>query len=372
MIFDAKSRTGTDPAKQSESYYSYLNRSARDDAGQIRDVIEEWAGLYPTAEHPNFIKKIKSADDKIFLPAFFELYLYVLMKKLNVESVEIEPSVHGITTRPDFFAHFPLHQDVYVEARCLSEDEGYLRQDNVITNIGERVDNKLKGNNLGLSMQWDGDPSNADFSTKNLNELIGWYKKLHQDDVERRVEKLFEFDDWFIKFTVEGQINGDHRVVHAVMPQTARIVTLDERLRSVLRKKGKKYGKLPQTLILAVNIVDGTYEHQIHNAIFGNKAVEFNSQTRQLTNIRVGNGFWRGETKWHYTRVGAIIIANKLNPWTIFSPDEKQVQIYHHPGLSVQTTPFDRLPVFKKNNKDTYDFYNGESARSILGLPQLD
>ena len=219
-------------------------------------------------------------------------------------------------------------------------------------------------------MNWDGDPSNADFSTKKLNEIINWYKHLTQNDVTRRVEKLFEFDDWFIKFTVEGQINGSNRVVHAVMPQTARLVTVDERLRSVLRKKGKRYGKLPNAFIIAVNIADGTYEHQIHNAIFGNEAVEFNPQTRQHQNIRVGNGFWRGETKWHYTRVGAIIIANKLNPWTIFSTDEKQIQIYHHPGLSVQATPFDRLPAFKKNDKNIYEFHDGESARSILGLPE--
>jgi hypothetical protein len=369
MIFDDKARIGIDPAMQSESFYSYLDRSARSEADQIRNIIEEWAALYPATEHPNFIKKLRSADDKVFLPAFFELYLYVLMKKLNVESIDIEPPVKGITTRPDFHAHFPADEDIYVEARCLSEDEDYISQDDVITGIAERIDKKLKWNNIGLGLHWDGNPSGSDFSTKMLKELIGWYKNLTQNDVTRRTEKLFEFDDWFIKFTVEGQINGSNRVVHAVMPQTARIVTVDERLRSALRKKGKRYGKLPNTFIIAVNITDGTYEHQIHNAIFGNEADEFNTQTRQHQNIRMGNGFWRGETKWHYTRVGAIIITNKLNPWTIFSPDEKQVQIYHHPGLPAQITPFDRLPTFKKNGDDIYGFHDGESARSILNLP---
>ena len=132
MIFDDKTRIDTDPAKQSESFYSYLDRSARAEADQIRNIIEEWVALYPTTEHPNFVNKLRSTDDKIFLPAFFELYLYALMKKINVESIEVEPSVEGISTRPDFYTHFPADENIYVEARCLSEDEDYIRQDDVL------------------------------------------------------------------------------------------------------------------------------------------------------------------------------------------------------------------------------------------------
>ena len=66
MIFDDKTRISTGPAKQSESFYSYLDRSARAEAGQIRNIIEEWAALYPTTEYPNFINKLQSPDDTIF------------------------------------------------------------------------------------------------------------------------------------------------------------------------------------------------------------------------------------------------------------------------------------------------------------------
>ena len=322
MIFDEKIRTDNDPARQSESFYSYLDRSARAEADKIRNILEEWVSLYPTNDHPNFINKLRSTDDKVFLPAFFELYLYALMKKLNAERIDVEPSVVGITTKPDFYAHFPADKNIYIEARCLSEDEDYIRQDEIITSIIERIDNKLRGNNIGLSLQWDGDPINTDFSTKIIDDLIRWYKNLNQNDAQNMVEKLFEFDDWFIKFSAEVDMDGSNRIVHAVMPHAARMVTVDQRLRSALRKKGRKYGTLPEPFIIAVNILDGTYEHQVHNALFGNEAAEYDRQTMQYRETRIGNGFWRGEKKWHYTRVGAVVVANKLNPWTIFSSDE--------------------------------------------------
>ena len=373
MIFDDKLRSNTGPAKNKESFYSYLDRSARSEAAQIRNVIEEWATIYPTSEYPDFTNKLRSNDDKVFLPAFFELYLYILMKKLNATKIDIEPSVAHTSKHPDFHIHLNDDKNFYLEARCLFEDDEYTKQDDVITRIADRIDNRLKGNQIALGLYWDGDPFEKDFSSKILSDLITWYKNLNINKSIDKEIKLFEFDSWNIKFTVMGKVKSDHRVVNAHMPQDMRMVTVDARLRSALRDKAYRYGKLPSQFAIAANIIEGTNDFQIHNALFGNEATEYNPTTKKYNDIRIGNGFWRGEKKWHYSRVGAVIIANKVNPWSIFKSDNKQLQIYLHPNTenSLTIPSLNKLPIYKTTENNGYCLHEGKSAHEILELPTL-
>lgn len=371
MIFDQKERNDLGPAKQSDSHYSYLDRSARPEAQIIRNVMDEWISFYPVTEHPDFLAKLRSSNDVNFLSAFFELYLFTLMRKLNATDIAIETDIPNSNSHPDFFAKFPSNEKFYLEACCLSEAKDYLDQESTIDDIAERINNKLKGRNLGLSLQWDGNPVRTDFSSAKLKEIIKWYNGLSEDDVKNKIEINFDFDDWSIKFSTEGKIKSDHRVIHAVLPTEARKVTTDERLTSSLRYKGKRYGRLNEKFIIAINIVDGTYNHQVQNALFGQEAVEFNSHTREHRSTRVGNGFWRSEVEWIYTRVSAVIVAQKITPWNIFNARPECLEIYHHPfaEFPLIDSVLGRLPCYKVDKEKGYKLFPGEAVHDILNLP---
>ena len=76
MIFSQMERLETRPAKYSESYFSFLDLSARSEAEQVRAKMEEWLLNYPINERSELTTRLQSSDNSVFLGAYFELYTY--------------------------------------------------------------------------------------------------------------------------------------------------------------------------------------------------------------------------------------------------------------------------------------------------------
>lgn len=92
MIFTQIDRSDVDPAKYTESYFSFLNRSARIEAERVRDLMEEWLSDYPFAERSQLAIRLQSSINAEFLAAYFELYLFSLLSRLGY-SIEIHPKM---------------------------------------------------------------------------------------------------------------------------------------------------------------------------------------------------------------------------------------------------------------------------------------
>lgn len=76
-VFDDVGRDHMGPAQFSESSFSFLNRSARPYAKNVRNLLERWFGEYNRAADDYSSRDLlarlrRSDDDRQFLAAFFE------------------------------------------------------------------------------------------------------------------------------------------------------------------------------------------------------------------------------------------------------------------------------------------------------------
>lgn len=79
---DAIDRSDGGPAAYSESHFSYLNRSGRQDVGVIRTLLEGWFARYPIAHQSELRARFRSVDAVPHHTAFFELYLHELLTRI--------------------------------------------------------------------------------------------------------------------------------------------------------------------------------------------------------------------------------------------------------------------------------------------------
>src|SRR5947209_3881762 len=102
-LFDLLTRTDAGPAGYAESFFPYMNRSARDDITRIRAVLESWFQRYPKDGREALRSAFRSDDDWQHQGAFFELLLHEVLVRLDCR-VTVHPPIPGTTRRPDFLA----------------------------------------------------------------------------------------------------------------------------------------------------------------------------------------------------------------------------------------------------------------------------
>jgi len=66
------------PADFAESDFHWLNRSARPEANHIRDLLERWFHDFISSAKSDLRSRMRSADDRQYMSAFYELYFHAL------------------------------------------------------------------------------------------------------------------------------------------------------------------------------------------------------------------------------------------------------------------------------------------------------
>ncbi len=138
LLFDDKIRTLEGPAGYNADVYKYYNDSARTEIGNVRILLEDWFSEYPDEEKQD----LKSRFKVTFNPAFYELYIYILFKRLGF-SLTIHPELPDTQKRPDYLAA-KGEEILYVEVKhmtMLSQDEQSLeRRKNTLLDSLNKVD----------------------------------------------------------------------------------------------------------------------------------------------------------------------------------------------------------------------------------------
>lgn len=101
MLFDEIERTDPTPARHLEDHFSFLNRVATPYFEEVRMLLEDWVGRLPEESTPDVVGRMRSGDDRQFLGAFWETYLYVTFERLGL-GIEPHPGLEGTDRRPDF------------------------------------------------------------------------------------------------------------------------------------------------------------------------------------------------------------------------------------------------------------------------------
>ena len=115
-LFDDIKRTDTRRIDPRESLFHYLNRSARPDDAQVRDLLESWFKQYPH-EARNHLRGRLRGNNSATGGALFELMVHELFIQLGCEVTVLD--VDETKKQPDFrVRHGNCH--FYVEATVIN------------------------------------------------------------------------------------------------------------------------------------------------------------------------------------------------------------------------------------------------------------
>jgi len=334
-IFDEIHRLDKRPARHNESHFAYLNVTARGQLVAVRELLEQWLLEYPTRYRSELRQRLRSPDNSHFLSAFFELYLFILWRRLGLR-VQIHPRAGGRGGRPDFLIQSADGERILVEAAVVDESSATDRA--ARTRLQDAFDalNQLECPDYFLHVEHAGVPATP-IPLRRLKARVR--DVVHTLDYEATRELLrragfdalpntqFEHDGCSLEiafFPVSPEHRGatQHRPVGVLMPSEASMVDDRTPLRDKIRSKANRYGKLRRPMIVAVNVMGRPLDKtDVMEALFGKEAFRFprleNGDLGEPQMSRVEDGAWSGPHGPHNTRVSGVLVLSSLLPWTV-------------------------------------------------------
>lgn len=352
ILFQPRARVDATPSRHGESTYRFLDRVAGPFWDQCRTLINEWMASYPESDRGALQARLRSDDDRVFTSAFWELYLHEMYRR-DGWTIHIEPTLLGVTTRPDFLVS-KSGESYYVEARCTFEgsDRGATGR---LQSIYDSLDSIDSGAfQLAVTAVRIGASSP---STRVLRKkLKNWLEQLDpdtgdyflsDDDPERRLEWVHE--DWNLVFHPiprHASVRGvrAQRPLGVFVPEGASFINDIDALRDALAEKGSKYGELDYPLVLAINVCSGFYDNRdTEQSLYGTIGWRFDFNDPSAGAVPVltepGNWGWPGQSA--HTHVAGVLLAEGLHYGRVaqYSP-----AFWPHPNPAMSIEP---LPVWR-------------------------
>ncbi len=372
------------PRRQSESYSQYLVRSHHSVAIALRKLLNAWTDAYPEAARTDLLARFRSGDDILFLSAFFELYLYVLLSKLDYE-MEIHPRIGGTRdNRPDFLLHGRTGERAYLEAVLATETSEIDRARQALKNVLIDTLNDMNSPNFFINMKMRGLPTSPLSTSRLKRDLRLWLDSLDPDlcleilrkaDFEQLPEFFWEDDGWRVKFQAHPKSAGlrGQANVRTVGIQDTGIRRVDpaKALRKALKKKASRYGELEHPYVVAVNFVQPFADMiAVEEALFGTELMDVSSDRLGKVTFEIDrgeDGVLIGGGKPRNTRLSAVLIAVSLHPTTIASTDSS-IYLYHNPWAEKPYMgPLERLTQFRVEDGKRLRI-PGSPGKDILGI----
>jgi len=381
-LFEEILRTRIGFANHAEPKFNYINLSARKPYNLIRELLEEWYSSYPESAKKNLRGRFISSNDIEHLAAFFELYLYNLLRKIGFE-VEIHPEIQGKSTHPDFKAYYNGQPAFYLEAALAApskEETAARKRENVVY---ESID-KVNSPDFFLSVQVKRyskeNPSGGEWrkslekrlSSLDYNETYKLYKDGRHRDLPTLILRGKGWEVRVKAFPKGPEIRGKTGIRPiGVISSKALFCGGSEYIRKSIIKKAENYGDLDLPFIIAINYVNEfsfIANNEILNALFGDFDIT------QMPNGKINrrferalNGAFIGSKGPCYCWVSAVMIFPNLICENIANLTPV---IWHNPWaikpLNEELMPLPQMVYNKKRN--SYYMKPGNSVNEILGL----
>ncbi|MCL0075719.1 hypothetical protein M1O17_02420 [Dehalococcoidia bacterium] len=382
-LFDTVDREYLGPAPYAEAEFTYLNYSARPQAGRIREVLEDWFLRYPEAKSADIRARFRSTNDFHHCSAFFELFLHELLLRLGL-SVDIHPNLARVTTRhPDFVVECPHGVSFYMEAVLatnVSRDDYAAR---ARMNVVYDALNRLDSPNFFIGMDITGIPQTPPSARQIRSFLSRCLSQLDPDEMSELLKSgglkalprwPYEHEGWKIHFYPIPK-SPDARGKPGTRPIGLRfhgVHRMDSRtaIRDAICGKAGHYGDLDLPYVIAVNALDGSVDFtDIMEALFGKEKYIIDvsqSGHNEPEMTRALDGVWTSASGPRYTRLSAVLIAVGSSPWNVPRTD---IRLYHNPWAKLPyTSELECLPQAVLFT-DQMKLEGGESLANIFGLP---
>lgn len=381
MIFTDYERTDDSPKKMGESDFAFLDRSARPEIASIRGFVERLLEAYPQDEVVEMVARIQSGDNVAFRSAGFELIIHEFLMRLGYKLQPHPELKNGSEKKPDFHVVAPDGSEFYLEAVLAHEQRGENKAAQAMMKTVLDILDSEPHKNFCIAITSAGEPTTQPGSRKLQREVLRWLDTLNPEEVlktgnhlETNPKTEIKHEDWAMTITALA-LNPDRKAApkRLIFSHGAQGGFVDSAspIRTNLKDKGRRYGKLELPLVVALNFsafnLDVIDEMQ---ALYGDE--QFTFSTTDLNTApkfgRATNGLWRGPDGPQGTRVSGAWLFNNL---TFYTAAHRKHTLYFHPY------PIHALPEILKEFPHaimTEDFKvkweDGISLREVLNLSE--
>lgn len=379
-VFDDIARFGDEGAGYSEPHFPYLNRTGRTAGARVRELIEDWFTRYPQQHQAELRARLRSSDDETFDGAFFELYLYKLLRRLDY-AVEVHPTAPaGASGRPDFLARRGGGAGFYLEARVARDESAAEAASKARINQAYDALDRLDSPDFFLDLEVDGTPSTPVPTRRLRAEVAAFLRGRDHDECIRVLQArgldalpsaTFAHEGWAITYTAlpKEHTRGEPGLRPIGIKRPRRWARVDHvsALRTAVRRKAGKYGDLGLPYVIAVNAVSQRLEDRhVAEALFGTESIVVDGGVARPD--RVADGAWRGPQGPQHRSNSAMLVVSWLSPWTVA---KQGVGLYHHPWAHRPCLEeLSELPRAVPSKDGTQmQLFNGTAPHAIFGLP---
>ncbi len=259
ILFEAGQRKSIDPKDLGETYFDYINRSARPEIAAVRSIMNSWFSLRPDELKDEFLSRLKAENN--FNGAFFESFLFGLFTKLGF-SIELDPKTGVNSKIPDFLLCNGQHQ-IIVEA---TSNEYSLESRIPNFKIRKQIVEELNDLNLGpirllildLKVLAAQKPSVRELKRKLVNHckaigLLGYADNTFLISDDQRFT-YSNSDIFFCASFFVSKEDVEHKRKNVLIDSYDLVIdeTTIQLIRSIAKKKSK-YGNLSKPYLICVN-----------------------------------------------------------------------------------------------------------------------
>jgi hypothetical protein len=385
-LFEQPDQPTGGPAAYSESQYVYLCRSARPEAARVRHVLESWLAEYPRAHRRDIVPRLRARDDEHFLAAFFELYVFVLLKRLG-HRIHVHPRAGRRTSRrrPDFQAVGPDGSSTVIETVLAYEESAKQRATK--RRIAQAYDalDRLDSPDFFLWIRLEGTPGSSVPGRKLRSEVARFLASLDHGLVLKTFQEhgldalpvlAFRHDGCVFKISPFPKSNGARgksglRPVGVMGLDGARFVDHKAPTRDAVKEKARYYGRFRRPFVVAVNAPDHHLDKiDIMEALFGSETFVLRGGQGVQSEpemIRQPDGAWVGPRGRTNTRVSAVLVVSSLTPWSAaaYSPELYLNPYARYPYVGPLLTLPSHRPVGERLER-----FAGRDGRELIDLPE--
>ena len=318
-LFSDHVRTRLGPPDEGEPVFEYLDASARSEAAQARDDIEDWLAIYPVDKIDRWIGDFKSRHKDQHRSAFFELFLFSFFKSTGWE-VEVETEFEGLSGRPDFLLRRDTGETIVVEAVSPSAGSDSDRGRTKLLNELKDALNTIKISDYFLGLQFVEAPDYSIKKQKLLRCVNEWLAtRPEQGSVLTYSDGGALIQIEAIRCSPRDTEDPDYRAIGIEHTGTS-VSTPGERVRKSLLTKASKYRSLDLPYVVALNstsMLDS--EEDFIAATYGTPAVRFRMGCDGLAGepqwVRNEDGLFNEGGRPRKTNVSATLIFDHVAPW---------------------------------------------------------
>lgn len=324
-----------------ESSYSFLNRISTPYWVKIRQLLEGWMVYLPISMRDDIIGRMKSDDDKEFLGAFWETYLYIIFKSLNFETM-VHPKINESQNRPDFM--IDIKGERYILEATASSTPNKTYQHKIWKDIYDTID-EIDSPYFFLILELLCAGTEQPSIAKSLSTLESKLKTLgssNEDEQElKKISNYFIYyicdKGWKIRITITSKNNLRGMKTRSIVCSTLGLGleipnSKDSReifFKALKKKKASHYGKLLNPYIIAI-LLDSYYpdDYLVMDALFGNHQINIpGADPNRKWSSNEPSCFWR-ESQGHNNSVSAVVVVHRLTPSSIV---KSEPTIWHNP-----------------------------------------